>query len=196
MKVNDEEFVREEAKFRYIERSIPFFLFEVGEFVRYVQETLSAESNIYNVLTFDKELVSYVLMRSVFDNWYQKSQNYAKNVQNKVQKPVEALQALFTGPCLLIAKRRDKLLDYESALSDFQAKSNNGTNPVSKEIEAKLDQTKKDYDALNNQLIEDLNGLNKKTTQILVCCATILCDLNREFFKGVLSEIKEKLQVF
>lgn len=95
---------------------------------------LSIESNIYNDLVFDKEMEEFVQFRVLFDKCKEQSRNYAIQTSNSALKPVDYLVGLFAGPNLLIAKRGDKLVDYEAALSDYQTKSNNGTTPIPKEV--------------------------------------------------------------
>lgn len=73
-----------------------------------------------------------------------------------VLTPLSALQALFSGPQKLIQKRYDKLLDYNSYLQ--------------KSTGEELDLAKKDYEALNAQLVEELQVFNRAAKKIVLNC--------------------------
>uniref|UniRef100_A0A8B9SBB2 Rho guanine nucleotide exchange factor 38 n=1 Tax=Apteryx owenii TaxID=8824 RepID=A0A8B9SBB2_APTOW len=70
--------------------------------------------------------------------------------------PLSALQALFPGPQKLIQKRYDKLLDYNSYLQRSTGEE--------------LDLAKKDYEALNAQLVEELQIFNRAAKKIVLNC--------------------------
>ncbi|NWZ73224.1 ARH38 factor, partial [Acrocephalus arundinaceus] len=73
-----------------------------------------------------------------------------------VLTPLSALQALFPGPQKLIQKRYDKLLDYNSCLQRSAGEE--------------LDLAKKDYEALNAQLVEELQVFNRAAKKIVFNC--------------------------
>uniref|UniRef100_A0A8U7MG95 Dynamin-binding protein n=1 Tax=Corvus moneduloides TaxID=1196302 RepID=A0A8U7MG95_CORMO len=73
-----------------------------------------------------------------------------------VLTPLSALQALFPGPQKLIQKRYDKLLDYNSYLQRSAGEE--------------LDLAKKDYEALNAQLVEELQVFNRAAKKIVLNC--------------------------
>ena len=110
----------------------------MNEFIRAIKDLLSIESNIYNDLLFDEEEDSdirdeYLQLRTLFDKCKKESLNYTNKATHSAIKPIDLLLGLYSGPNILIAKRGDKLIDYEAALDDYQTKSNNGT-PVPKEV--------------------------------------------------------------
>ncbi|KAK2519910.1 Arhgef38 [Columba guinea] len=76
----------------------------------------------------------------------QNSANLCEDLMAQLDKlvltPLSALQALFPGPQKLIQKRYDKLLDYNSCLQRSTGEE--------------LDLAKKEYEALNAQLVEEL----------------------------------------
>ena len=81
--------------------------------------------------------------------------------------PLSALLSLFPGPQKLIQKRYDKLLDCNSNLRRAA-----GDEP---------DLAKKEYEALNAQLVEELQVFNQAARKILWNClcsfVTLLGDL-------------------
>lgn len=117
-------------------------------------------------------------------------------VKKQVLLPLISLLNYFNGPLKLINKRNDKLVDYETLLSDFEMRSpNNSNNNTLKELEMRLDQAKKDYEALNDQLVEDLPKLNKASMKILVNLIKKFLSFTHEFYAKVKSDVDQEIQV-
>ncbi|OBS78010.1 hypothetical protein A6R68_19603 [Neotoma lepida] len=95
------------------------------------------------------------------------SQDFVARFQRLILNPLSALLSLFPGPQKLIQKRYDKLLDYNSSL------------PRSAADESDL--AKREYEALNAQLVEELQAFNHAARKILLNClcsfTTLLRDL-------------------
>uniref|UniRef100_A0A663EA22 Rho guanine nucleotide exchange factor 38 n=1 Tax=Aquila chrysaetos chrysaetos TaxID=223781 RepID=A0A663EA22_AQUCH len=89
-----------------------------------------------------------------------------------VLAPLSALQALFSGPQKLIQKRYDKLLDYNSYLQ--------------KSTGEELDLAKKDYEALNAQLVEELQVFNRAARKIVLNCLHCFITLLRNIMSAAL----------
>uniref|UniRef100_A0A8C0BUY1 Rho guanine nucleotide exchange factor 38 n=1 Tax=Buteo japonicus TaxID=224669 RepID=A0A8C0BUY1_9AVES len=89
-----------------------------------------------------------------------------------VLAPLSALQALFSGPQKLIQKRYDKLLDYNSYLQ--------------KSTGEELDLAKKDYEALNAQLVEELQVFNRAAKKIVLNCLHCFITLLRNIMSAAL----------
>ncbi|NXX95938.1 ARH38 factor, partial [Centropus bengalensis] len=89
-----------------------------------------------------------------------------------VLTPLSALQALFSGPQKLIQKRYDKLLDYNSYLQRSTGEE--------------LDLAKKDYEALNAQLVEELQVFNRAAKNILLNCLHCFITLLRNIMSAAL----------
>uniref|UniRef100_A0A8B9NKB5 Rho guanine nucleotide exchange factor 38 n=1 Tax=Accipiter nisus TaxID=211598 RepID=A0A8B9NKB5_9AVES len=89
-----------------------------------------------------------------------------------VLAPLSALQALFSGPQKLIQKRYDKLLDYNSYLQ--------------KSTGEELDLAKKDYEALNAQLVEELQVFNRAAKKIVLNCLHCFITLLRNIMSTAL----------
>ncbi|EOA95444.1 Dynamin-binding protein, partial [Anas platyrhynchos] len=86
--------------------------------------------------------------------------------------PLSALQALFAGPQKLIQKRYDKLLDYNSYLQRSTGEE--------------LDLAKKDYEALNAQLVEELQVFNRAAKKIVLNCLYCFITLLRNIMAAAL----------
>ncbi|XP_067992963.1 rho guanine nucleotide exchange factor 38-like [Melanerpes formicivorus] len=89
-----------------------------------------------------------------------------------VLTPLLALQALFSGPQKLIQKRYDKLLDYNSYLQ--------------KSTGEELDLAKKDYEALNAPLVEELQVFNRAAKTIVLNCLHCFMTLLRKIISAAL----------
>ncbi|XP_005406282.1 PREDICTED: rho guanine nucleotide exchange factor 38 isoform X2 [Chinchilla lanigera] len=80
--------------------------------------------------------------------------DFAAHLQQRVLNPLSALLSLFPGPQKLIQKRYDKLLDYNS----YSQRSGR----------AESDLAKREYEALNAQLLEELQAFNQAARTILM----------------------------
>jgi len=89
-----------------------------------------------------------------------------------VLSPLSALQALFPGPQKLIQKRYDKLLDYNSYLQRSTGEE--------------MDLAKKDYEALNAQLVEELQVFNRAAKKIVLNCLHCFITLLRNIMSAAL----------
>ncbi|XP_058802732.1 dynamin-binding protein-like [Phymastichus coffea] len=86
--------------------------------------------------------------------------NFKECVCRRVVDPLNYLITLLAGPELLINKRYDKMLDYDTAIS------RDGRGPVSDDLHT----AKSHFEALNQQLIEELPVFIEAGTSILYNC--------------------------
>jgi len=82
-------------------------------------------------------------------------------VRVQVTTPLEELEALFHNPFLLIQKRKDKLLDFDSL--QYQLDKSEDSEKIALLKEAVL-LAKRNYEALNVQLLEELPHLLQAAT--------------------------------
>ncbi|XP_008148461.2 rho guanine nucleotide exchange factor 38 [Eptesicus fuscus] len=92
--------------------------------------------------------------------------DFAAHLQKLVLTPLSALLSLFPGPQKLIQKRYDKLLDYNSYLQRAAGEES--------------DLAKKEYEALNAQLVEELQVFNQAARKILLNCLCSFITLLRD----------------
>ncbi|EFN64992.1 Dynamin-binding protein [Camponotus floridanus] len=120
----------------------------VAEFlVHYYQESPTAEvKKLQNI-------------RSII--WTQYVQDFKSCIEKRVNAPLHSLTTLLEGPAMLVAKRHDKLLDYDAAISKSEKYKE------SKIIQEELFTAKSNYEALNQQLLEELPILLDAVTNIL-----------------------------
>ncbi|GCC19126.1 hypothetical protein chiPu_0018226, partial [Chiloscyllium punctatum] len=96
-----------------------------------------------------------------------------------VVTPLATLHVLFSTPQKLIQKRYDKLLDYVSCLKQSES--------VRDKREAEeLNEAKKDYEALNGQLVEELQKFNKAAKKILINCIFCFMAVFRDLMSSAL----------
>lgn len=85
----------------------------------------------------------------------------------RVLAPLSTLLGMFASPQKLIQKRYDKLLDYCSQLDSRSSKEEQGL-------------AKKDYEALNAQLLEELRFFNQAVRTVLTNCLIFIAKFIRE----------------
>ena len=88
-------------------------------------------------------------------------------MHEKVLKPLNDLLKLLEIPNKLITKRRDKLLDFECARSNSEKPREKNSL---KQVQDNLYEAQKNYEALNNQLLEELPILIDKSSMIFERC--------------------------
>uniref|UniRef100_A0A673GDN7 Dynamin-binding protein n=1 Tax=Sinocyclocheilus rhinocerous TaxID=307959 RepID=A0A673GDN7_9TELE len=96
---------------------------------------------------------------------------YKQFVSHLVLAPLSSLLGMFASPQKLIQKRYDKLLDYCSQLDSRSSKEEQG-------------QAKKDYLALNAQLLEELQCFNRAVRTILTNCLICVVKLIRKLMEA------------
>lgn len=113
------------------------------------------------------------------------------NMERLVLAPLTSLQGMFTAPQKLIQKRYDKLLDYCSRLerSSFSPSSSSSSTSSSTPCLVSVDPpgpARRDYEALNALLVEELQRFNMASHAILTNCAVYLVALLRGLMEEIL----------
>lgn len=114
-----------------------------------------------------------------------------ERMEHLVLAPLSSLQGLFTAPQKLIQKRYDKLLDYCSRLersSSFSSSSSSSTTSSSPSLvlEEPPGPARRDYEALNAMLVEELQRFNMAAYTILTNCVVYLVALLRGLMDKIL----------
>lgn len=112
-------------------------------------------------------------------------------MERLVLVPLCSLQGMFTAPQKLIQKRYDKLLDYCSRLersSSFSSSSSSSTTSSSPSLasEDPSAPARRDYEAMNALLVEELQRFNMAAYTILTNCVVSLVALLRELMDKIL----------
>ncbi|KAJ7327074.1 hypothetical protein JRQ81_016833, partial [Phrynocephalus forsythii] len=173
--VKDETFNKEEKLFRSLEKTVKNCVKNISLFLQHLEDSsiLASQTVI--------ELQDILYEQENEENGSPKMWNEAENpnevLTNQVEKmvlsPLSALQALFLGPQKLIQKRYDKLLDYNSS-------------PMPKMPGDEMDLARKEYEALNAQLVEELQRFNRAAKRIVTNCLYCLITLLREMMSSSL----------
>lgn len=107
-------------------------------------------------------------------------------MERLVLVPLSSLQGMFTGPQKLIQKRYDKLLDYCSRLERSSSYSSTSSSSPSLVPEEPPGPARRDYEALNALLVEELKRFNTAAYTILTNCVVYLVALLRGLMDKIL----------
>ncbi|XP_032188951.1 rho guanine nucleotide exchange factor 38 [Mustela erminea] len=166
--VKDNTFNREEKLFRSLEKTVRHCMKNITLCHQHIQDALPLALQSVMALqeiscNKDKEERSHSETPSNAPN---PCSDFAAHLQRLVLMPLSALLSLFTGPQKLIQKRYDKLLDCNSSLPRVAGDE--------------TDLAKKEYEALNAQLVEELQVFNQAARKILWNCLCSFMALLRD----------------
>uniref|UniRef100_H3DL01 Dynamin-binding protein n=1 Tax=Tetraodon nigroviridis TaxID=99883 RepID=H3DL01_TETNG len=151
--VRDEIFDREEKLFRS-EKAVRLLVKNVHWYLQHAQELVSvAVQNVLDMGDIVKEPTKNGMAHSSHSNGNDPYKHFKDSMECSVLVPLTSLQGMFTGPQKLIQKRYDKLLDYCSRLE-----------PTTDETSGPA---RRDYEALNAMLVEELQRFNMAAFTIL-----------------------------
>ncbi|NXT25918.1 ARH38 factor, partial [Syrrhaptes paradoxus] len=165
--VKDQTFNREEKLFRSLEKTVKSCLKNISLSLHHLQVSTGLLEIFYAVSGVTQ--LSVCVRKQVYV-WFIPFQ--MAQLDKLVLTPLSALQALFSGPQKLIQKRYDKLLDYNSYLQRSTGEE--------------LDLAKKDYEALNAQLVEELQVFNRAAKKIVFNCLHWFITLLRNIMSAAL----------
>ncbi|KAI1238499.1 Rho guanine nucleotide exchange factor 38 [Lamprotornis superbus] len=156
--VKDRAFDNEEKLFQSLEKTVKLCVKNISLCSQHLQDSihLAAQNIIWlqEILQDKDDEVNDCLEKQT--NTANLCEDFMAQLDKLVVTPLLALQALFPGPQKLIQKRYDKLLDYNSCLQRSAGEE--------------LDLAKKDYEALNAQLVEELQVFNREAKEIVLNC--------------------------
>nr|DBA28857.1 TPA: hypothetical protein GDO54_009148 [Pyxicephalus adspersus] len=173
--VKDQIFNKEEKRFRNLEKTVRLCVKNISCTIQYLQDALPlVGQNVVELqdILHDESQEKHQDLNLQSSLGLQYEQLVCK-LDRLVCTPLSALQSMFSTPQKLIQKRYDKLLDYHSCLQ--------------RPADSQLDQAKKDYEALNAQLLEELQVFNKAARSILFNCFYFFIALVKE----IMSTAKE-----
>ncbi|CAK6958534.1 rho guanine nucleotide exchange factor 38 [Scomber scombrus] len=183
--VRDEIFDREEKLFRSLEKAVRQLVKNVQCYLQHTQEMVSvAVQNIQDMENVVKEPNKNDTNGLSHNNGNDPYKHFKDNMERLVLAPLSSLQGMFTAPQKLIQKRYDKLLDYCSRLersSSFSSSSSASTTSSSSSLvsEDPPGPARRDYEALNALLVEELQRFNMAAYTILTNCVVYLVALLR-----------------
>ncbi|XP_029452792.1 rho guanine nucleotide exchange factor 38 isoform X2 [Rhinatrema bivittatum] len=165
--IKDQIFNKEEKVFRSLEKTVRLCVKNISYTLQHMQEAMPLAAQ--NIMELQDMLCNRGLESpntDVLSNAGHPYEDFAAHLDGLVWMPLTMLQAMFPGPQKLIQKRYDKLLDYNSYLQ--------------KSPGDELDQSRRDYEALNAQLVEELQVFNRAARKIVYNCLHCFITLLRE----------------
>ncbi|XP_029948854.1 rho guanine nucleotide exchange factor 38 [Salarias fasciatus] len=189
--VRDEIFDREEKLFRCLEKAVRQLVKNVYCCLQHTQEMVSvAAQNAQDMKNISKDSNKIdTNSSSLHCNGNDPYKHFKDSMERLVLTPLAALQGTFTAPQKLIQKRYDKLLDYCSRLersSSFSSSSSTTSSSPSLVLEEPPGPARRDYEALNALLVEELQKFNTAAYAILTNSVTYLVVLLRGLMSNML----------
>ncbi|XP_041839756.1 rho guanine nucleotide exchange factor 38 isoform X1 [Melanotaenia boesemani] len=180
--VRDEVFDREEKLFRSLEKAVRQLVKNINCYIQHTQEMVSvAVQNVKDMENIIKDPLKIDINGSSHSNGNDPYKHFKDRIERLVLAPLYSLQGMFTAPQKLIQKRYDKLLDYCCRLersSSFASSSSPASASPSLVSEEPPGPAKRDYEALNALLVEELQRFNMTAYTILtnsvVCLVALL----------------------
>uniref|UniRef100_A0A8B9F5X7 Rho guanine nucleotide exchange factor 38 n=1 Tax=Amazona collaria TaxID=241587 RepID=A0A8B9F5X7_9PSIT len=170
--VKDQTFNTEEKLFRSLEKTVKLCVKNISLFSQHLQDSIHLPAQnitgLQEILQDKDEVNNCLETRNNRTNLHED----LVSLCNLVLTPLSTLRALFSGPQKLIQKRYDKLLDYDSCLQRSTGEE--------------LDLAKKDYEALNAQLVEELQVFNRAAKKIVLNCLQCFITLLRNIMSAAL----------
>ncbi|XP_028834512.1 rho guanine nucleotide exchange factor 38 isoform X1 [Denticeps clupeoides] len=171
--VRDEAFDKEEKLFRSLEKAVRQLVKNVCFYLQQAQEMTSlAMQHVRDLENIMKD------PDRIDTNGFPETKNgndpykhFKERMERLVLVPLSCLQGMFSSPQKLIHKRYDKLLDYCSRLETRSST----ISPCEDQCQAG-----RDYQALNSQLVEELQRFNAAARTILDNCMIFLVALLKE----------------
>lgn len=170
--VKDEIFNKEEKLFRSLEKTVKLCAKNISLFSQHLEE--ARHLAVQNAIDLQDILHEREDSGSLNTSMNAKSpyDRFASQLDKMVLTPLSVLQALFPGPQKLIQKRYDKLLDYHGY---HQKAAGDET-----------DLARKEYEALNAQLVEELQSFNDAAKKIVTNCLCSFIVLLRDLMSSAL----------
>uniref|UniRef100_A0A672LVV4 Dynamin-binding protein n=1 Tax=Sinocyclocheilus grahami TaxID=75366 RepID=A0A672LVV4_SINGR len=167
--VRDEEFDKEEKLFRSLEKAVRQLVKNITCYLLYTQMISIAVQNAQDLELSHPSSCLNICMVCIPQK---------DHMEHLVLAPLSSLLGMFASPQKLIQKRYDKLLDYCSQLDSRSSKEEQG-------------QAKKDYLALNAQLLEELQYFNRAVRTILTNCLICVVKLIRKLMEAAQPPIQQ-----
>nr|KAG5691955.1 hypothetical protein BaRGS_011346 [Batillaria attramentaria] len=178
LQLRDENFEREEMKFRSAEKAVKVLLRSVMVYMDQLQEVVVCQENLaadisdYYGDQACEEVTRYMTVHQKVMTHYK---TLTETVEELVIVPLNKLVAMLNGPNNVIEKRFDKLLDYNNLL---------GRGKDEKLVQA----AKNDYEAMNAQLLDELPKLYKLSMDLMRHCMAAYVRAQRDFMDRSLKE--------
>lgn len=194
----DLEFQTELNKFRSLEKSIKVFIknitFLVEQLDLYVKTAYSLSEEM--VALYGDKCKQRLIEKSKSCHYeiLNKSINELKNkIEIYITDTLKRLLEKFANPELLIKKRKDKSIDLECASNKYQ--SNRDLGPKAKALKDEFTTAKEVYEALNQQLLQDLPMFISFGTEIFTNCIVAFITFYKRFIGNIVKQMLELLSL-
>uniref|UniRef100_A0A2R8ZUA6 Rho guanine nucleotide exchange factor 38 n=1 Tax=Pan paniscus TaxID=9597 RepID=A0A2R8ZUA6_PANPA len=165
--VKDNTFNREEKLFRALEKTVRLCVKNISLCLQHIQDAMPlALQSVMDLQEISYNKDDEMDYSETLSNALNSCHDFASHLQRLILTPLSALLSLFPGPHKLIQKRYDKLLDCNSYLQRSAGEES--------------DLAKKEYEALNAQLVEELQAFNQAARKILLNCLCSFITLLRD----------------
>uniref|UniRef100_A0A2K6JM06 Rho guanine nucleotide exchange factor 38 n=1 Tax=Rhinopithecus bieti TaxID=61621 RepID=A0A2K6JM06_RHIBE len=165
--VKDNTFNREEKLFRALEKIVRLCVKNISLCLQHIQDAMPlALQSVMDLQEISYNKDDEMGYSETLSNALNSCHDFASHLQRLILTPLSALLTLFPGPHKLIQKRYDKLLDCNSYLQRSAGEES--------------DLAKKEYEALNAQLVEELQAFNQAARKILLNCLCSFITLIRD----------------
>ncbi|XP_062386654.1 rho guanine nucleotide exchange factor 38 [Sardina pilchardus] len=193
--VRDELFDKEEKLFRSLEKAVRLLVKNVLYYLQQAQEMVSVtaqNADDLGKIMMDPDIIdTNGFHRTKNDNaTIDPYKHFTERVERLVLAPLSSLQSMFAAPQKLIQKRYDKLLDYCSRLESRSSPSSSSASPSSSSSSSSTPSPSdesclagRDYQALNAQLVEELQRFNSAARSILSNCLLFLVALLQQLME-------------
>lgn len=193
----DENFIEEEKKFRGIEKTVKVLWKNISTYLAEFQEAMECgQASGDNVSEFYQDAATctevstfYRIQKTIGEAILTR---FMDTVQVQVLSPLNTLLSLFQGPQRLIQKRNDKCLDYDSWSNKIDKIKDREKLKTAKE---ELELAKKNYEALNTQLLEEIPGFTQKCMSLVVDCLKNFTLAHNRFYHQIQQEYQQLLQL-
>ncbi|ESO86909.1 hypothetical protein LOTGIDRAFT_71852, partial [Lottia gigantea] len=182
LQTRDENFEREENRFRSLEKAVKVLLKDVQCYMDNVQVRLDY-SNIYIKIIYEVKKFKSLYLKISQQHYPQ----LRSTVEQLVIIPLNKLTVMFNGPIKVIEKRFDKLLDYDNLFK--KSKDTGKYNDA-------LDSAKNDYEAMNAQLLDELPKLYRLVYQVFTDCMRCFIQAQKKYLDISLQETYSILDSF
>ncbi|CAL4065674.1 unnamed protein product, partial [Meganyctiphanes norvegica] len=172
----DLEFDEEEAKFRSIQQAATILVQDADLLLKSIKSRHNAELGASEgmaaiLLEYSRSAEIEAIRQTTMDTCNRLLRNFEYIVIQRILSPLNELVKLCEVPERLIQKRHDKVLDYDNG----QYKLDKNRDPTRVRIlEEELSQVKGKYEALNNQLMDELPILSHHGIEMLTLCTRTL----------------------
>lgn len=183
--VRDEVFDKEEKLFRSLEKAVRQLVKNVHCYLIHIQEMIGVAvqnaADLEDIMKDPDKIDTNGTQH--LKNGNNPYKHFKERTAHLVLAPLTSLQGMFAAPQKLIQKRYDKLLDYCSRLerspssssTSSASSSSSSSSPVSEDQGQVA--ARRDYAALNAQLVEELQRFNMAAHTILSNCVLCLVTL-------------------